>query len=264
MKINAWVRIASSVLGFDRIPIEEAWHAGSDAYPGIFHRSPKVQKSYLRLLSLFALTPLLALSAMVNAQTATATLKGAVVDAGGNAVPGAVVTLTNTATNLKKTFTTDEGGHFTFTFIEPGFYALDAQADGFKTYHQPRLQLEVGQAIDLNIRLAPGDVKETVNIVATEPTGLNTATSSLGAIVGRERVDALPLNGRNVFQLAQLEIGVTTAPGSRGANPDLTASGEISINGGRTLNNQAVVDGNPLAHKSGHRISFKTFPRAPH
>src|SRR5262249_35809430 len=181
MKINAWVRIASSVLGFARIPIEEAWHAGSDAYPGIFHRSPKVQQSYLRLLSLFALTPLLALSAMVNGQPATATLKGAAPDAGGNAVPGAVVTLTNTATNLKKPFTTDEGGRFTFTFIEPGFYALDAQAAGFKTYHHPRLQLEVGQAIDLNISLAPGDVKETVNIVATEPAGAHPPTSPLRA-----------------------------------------------------------------------------------
>src|SRR5262245_55842827 len=228
----------------------------------IFRRRPKMQKAIIRIFSLFAIAPLLALSAMVNAQTATATLKGAVVDAGGNAVPGAVVTLTNTATNLKKTFTTDEGGHFTFTFMEPGFYALDAQADGFKTYHQPRLQLEVGQAIDLNIRLAPGDVKETVNIVATEPAGLNTATSSLGAIVGRERVDALPLNGRNVFQLAQLEIGVTTAPGSRGANPDLTASGEISINGGRTLNTEAFVDGIPLANKGDNRISLRPSPDA--
>src|SRR5262245_17798794 len=144
----------------------------------IFGRRPKMQKSIIHLLSLFAFTPLLALSATVNAQTATATLKGAALDAGGAAVPGAVVTLTNTSTNLKKTFTTGEGGHFTFTFIEPGFYALDAKADGFKTYHQPRLQLEVGQALELNIRLAPGDVRETVNIVATEPTGLDTATSS--------------------------------------------------------------------------------------
>ena len=87
-----------------------------------------MQKSIIRLLSLFAFTPLLALGAVANAQTATATLKGVTLDAGGGAVPGAVVTLTNTATNLKKTFTTDEGGHFTFTFIEPGLYALDAQA----------------------------------------------------------------------------------------------------------------------------------------
>jgi hypothetical protein len=205
---------------------------------------------------------LLALGATVNAQTATATLKGVVSDAGGAAVPGAAVTLTNVATNLKKTFTTDEGGHFTFTFIEPGFYALEAQAGGFKIHRQPRLLIEVGQTIDQNITLAAGDVKETVNIVATEPAGLDTATSSLGGVVGRQRVDTLPLNGRNVFQLAQLEIGVTTAPGSRGANPDLTASGEISINGGRTLNTEAFVDGIPLANEGDNRISLRPSPDA--
>jgi len=221
-----------------------------------------MQRSYVRLLSLLTIAPLMALGAIVNAQTATATLKGVVSDAGGGAVPGAVVTLTNTATNLQKTFTTDEGGHFTFTFVEPGFYALEAQAGGFKIHRQPRLQIEVGQALDLNVKLEPGDVKETVNIVATEQAGLDTTTSSLGGLVGRQRVDALPLNGRNVFQLAQLEIGVATAPGSRGANPDLTASGEISINGGRTLNTEAFVDGIPLANKGDNRISLRPSPDA--
>jgi carboxypeptidase family protein/TonB-dependent receptor-like protein len=218
-----------------------------------------MKRSCVRISVLLAF---MALTVIANAQTATATLKGAVSDAGGAAVPGAVVTLTNAATNLKKSFTTDEGGRFSFTFIEPGFYALEAQAGGFKLHRQPRLQVEVGQTIDQNITLAAGDVKETVNIVATEPAGLDTAGGALGGVVGRKRVDALPLNGRNVFQLAQLEIGVTTAPGSRGANPDLTASGEISINGGRTLNTEAFVDGIPLANKGDNRISLRPSPDA--
>ena len=216
----------------------------------------------LRKISMYVAITILALNASANAQTATATLKGMVTDGSGNAAPGAVVTLTSAATNLARTFTADDGGHYSFTFIEPGYYSLDVKASGFKTYHQPRLRLEVGQALDLDIRLAPGDVRETVNIVATEPAGLDTATSSLGGIVGRQRVDSLPLNGRNVFQLAQLEIGVTTAPGSRGANPDLTASGEISINGGRTLNTEAFVDGIPLANKGDNRISLRPSPDA--
>ncbi len=221
-----------------------------------------MQKFYIRLLGIYAFTLFLSLSATVDAQTATATLKGVVVDAGGNAVPGAAVTLTNSANNLKRSFTTDDTGHFIFTFIEPGVYSLDAQAGGFKSHRHPGLQLEVGQTLDLKIPLAAGDVRETVNIVATEPTGLETVASSLGGIVGRQRVEALPLNGRNVFQLAQLEIGVITAPGSRGANPDLTASGEISINGGRTLNTEAFVDGIPLANKGDNRIALRPSPDA--
>src|SRR5262249_18165914 len=204
----------------------------------------------------------LALASIIGAQTATATLKGMVVDGSGNALPGANVELTSIATGLKKTFTTDPGGQFTFILIEPGFYVLEAQAPGFKRYRQPRLQLEVGQTAELSVSLSPGDLQETVNIVANEPAALETATSSLGGIVGRQQVEELPLNGRNVFQLAQLEIGVTTAPGSRGANPDLTASGEISVNGGRTLNTEAFVDGIPLANKGDNRISLRPSPDA--
>ncbi|MBO0800621.1 MAG: TonB-dependent receptor plug domain-containing protein, partial [Blastocatellia bacterium] len=60
----------------------------------------------------------------------------------------------------------------------------------------------------------------------------------------------------------QVEIGVTTAPGSRDANPDLTATGEISINGGRTLNTESFVDGIPLANKGDNRISLRPSPDA--
>lgn len=225
-------------------------------------QKPDLQTKRVLKLSSIAFALALTLAVIANAQTATATLKGIVADGGSNALSGAIVTLTNTANGLKKTFTTDAGGQFTFTFIEPGFYAVEAQAAGFKGYRQPRLQLEVGKSAELNITLSPGDVQETVNIVATEPTGLETATSTLGGVVGRTRVDTLPLNGRNVFQLAQLEIGVTSAPGSRGANPDLTASGEVSINGGRTLNTEALVDGIPLANKGDNRISLRPSPDA--
>ncbi|MFN7949185.1 MAG: TonB-dependent receptor [Blastocatellia bacterium] len=202
------------------------------------------------------------LNGSASGQTATAVLKGAVSDSGGQVVPGATVTLTSLATGFRKVFTTDEGGQYVFTLLEPGSYTLEVQAAGFKTHRQPGLRLEVGQMAELSIALAAGDIQELVNVSAVEQVQLDSASSSLGGIVSRERVEALPLNGRNVFQLAQLEIGVTSAPGSRGANPDLTASGEISINGGRTLNTEALVDGIPLANKGDNRISLRPSPDA--
>ncbi len=224
-------------------------------------KNQKIAMRYMYVLgSLIALLSMLPFSA--QSQSATATLKGGVNDASANAIGGAIISLTNLATGWKRSFTTEGDGQFTFVLIPPGIYSIEAQAAGFKGYRQPNLQLEIGQTAELTISLSPGDVAETINIVATEPAGLDTATSALGGIVGRTRVDALPLNGRNVFQLAQLEIGVTSAPGSRGANPDLTASGEVSINGGRTLNTQALVDGIPLANKGDNRISLRPSPDA--
>jgi hypothetical protein len=211
---------------------------------------------------LFLSLAVLTFASTAQAQTATATLKGIVSDGNNQVLSGATVTLTNNATGLQKTFATDEGGQYSFTFLPPGAYTVAANAQGFKLSRQPRIVLEVGQTVEINLALAPGDLTETVNITATEPVNLDTTTSALGGIVGRQRVEVLPLNGRNVFQLGQLEIGVASAPGSRGANPDLTASGEVSINGGRTLNTEAFVDGIPLANKGDNRISLRPSPDA--
>lgn len=204
---------------------------------------------------------LIMLASPIAAQTATVTIKGAVKDSSGNALPGATVTLVQQSTGLRKSFTTDAGGQYVFTLIEPGEYIVEARADGFSGFRQSR-RFEVGQTAEIEIVLSPGNVTETVYIAATDAVGLDTATSALGGLVGRQRVGSLPLNGRNVFQLAQLEIGVVTAPGSRGANPDLTASGEISVNGGRTLNTEALIDGMVLTNKGDNRLALRPSPDA--
>lgn len=210
----------------------------------------KVNKLSLLFLMLF-------LSLTTLAQTATSTLKGVVSDSSGSAIANAVLTLTQLSTGLTKTFTTNENGQFAFTFIQPGAYSLEAQVTGFKPYKQPRLVLEVGQAAEIAVALSPGDVQEEMIVNAAETVQLDTVSSALGGVVERARVDSLPLNGRNVFQLAQLEPGANASPSARGANPDLTATGEVSINGGRPLNNEFIVDGVSITNKGDNRVSLK-------
>ncbi|MBS1791101.1 MAG: carboxypeptidase regulatory-like domain-containing protein [Acidobacteria bacterium] len=214
-----------------------------------------MQKASFRLIRFFMVMPLLL--ATTHAQSATATIKGSVLDTTGIAVPGVTIVLTHTATGLKKSVVANGEGQFSFTFVEPSAYALEVQAKGFNTYRQPRLLLEVGQTAEINVVLNPGDVKDSVTVNATESVQLDTASSALGGVVERGRVDSLPLNGRNVFQLAQLEPGVNASPTARGANPDLTATGEITINGGRPLTNEFIVDGVPLTNKGDNRVALK-------
>ncbi|MCI0390175.1 MAG: TonB-dependent receptor [Acidobacteria bacterium] len=201
----------------------------------------------------------------VNAQTATATLKGGVEDGSGKVTPGATVTLTQASTGLKRTFTVSEDGQYTFTFLEPGSYTLEAQARGFKLHRQERIELSVAQIAEINVTLEPGNIADAVTVSANETAlQLDTASSSLGGVVQRTQIDDLPLNGRNVFQLAQLEPGVNTSPGSRSATPNLGAGGvaELSINGGRTLTNEIVVDGTPITNKGDNLPSLKPSPEA--
>lgn len=203
--------------------------------------------------------------APAEAQTATATLKGIVADAAGNVTPGATVTLTQNRTGLKRTITSDSSGQFSFVFLEPGAYTLEVQAPGFKGFRQASIQLEVAQSAELDIALEPGEISETVTIEGGQTTlQLDTGSSALGGVVERTQIDALPLNGRNVFQLAQLELGVNSSPGSRSALPSIGAGGvgELSINGGRTLTNELVVDGVPITNKADNLPSLKPSPEA--
>ncbi|MBK7601902.1 MAG: TonB-dependent receptor [Acidobacteria bacterium] len=198
-----------------------------------------------------------------NAQTSTATLKGSVADSSGNVTPGATITLTSRLSGLKKVFSTDSAGQYTFTFLEPGVYTLEAQAKGFKQYRNDNIQLAVGQSAELDLSLEPGDISETVTITAGETSlQLDTGSASLGGVIERSQVDALPLNGRNVLQLAQLEPGVNSSPGSRRANPGLGAVGEIAINGGRPLTNEIVIDGVSVTAKADNLPALKPSPDA--
>lgn len=198
-----------------------------------------------------------------SAQTSTATLKGVVTDNSGAVAPGAVVTLTQVSTGTQRTFTTDTSGQFTFTFIEAGQYALEVQSRGFKRFTQEGVKLEVGQLAELSIALQPGDISETINITADQTAlQLDTGSAALGGVIGRRQVDALPLNGRNVMQLAQLEPGVNTSPGSRRANPALGAVAEISINGGRPLTNEIVIDGVTVTQKADNLPALRPSPDA--
>ncbi len=217
------------------------------------------------MMTLCMMLLVMALAVAAVAQTATATIKGVVADGNGQVTPGAVVTLVQNSTGLKRTFTTGDSGQYTFTFIEPGGYALEVQARGFKGYRQTNLTLEVAQQAELNLTLQPGDISETVEVTGnTTQLQLDTASGSLGGVVERKQIDDLPLNGRNIFQLAQLEPGVNSSPGSRGSNPGLGAGGvaELSINGGRTLTNEIVVDGIPVTNKGDNLPSLKPSPEA--
>ena len=100
--------------------------------------------------SLCAAVLLLAAASGVRAQSqaTTGVIQGTVTSE-GNAVAGASVVLTNTATNFEKSLVTDGAGRFRGVLLPLGPYRIVVAADGFANLTREGVALGVGQIVDL-------------------------------------------------------------------------------------------------------------------
>src|SRR5215475_3758594 len=116
----------------------------------------------LRLGAFAAILLLAALPA--RAQLATAELNGRVTDDSGAVLPGATVTVTQTATGLMRTAVTEGNGTYLLSNLPTGPYRLEVSLQGFRTYVQTGIVLQVGATPTINAVLALGNLQETVTI----------------------------------------------------------------------------------------------------
>ncbi|MCI0625861.1 MAG: carboxypeptidase-like regulatory domain-containing protein [Acidobacteria bacterium] len=143
---------------------------------------------------------------LVHAQQDTGTIVGTVFDPGGAVVPGAMVRVTNTGTNISVSVTTDNSGFFNTPPLRIGIYRMEVEVSGFKKSVRDGIALRVQDRLNLDVRLEVGEVTQTVDVTATEVL-LQTQTSSVGQIMETQTIVDLPLNGRNYIQLIALTAG---------------------------------------------------------
>ena len=175
----------------------------------------------------------------LRAQQAAATLSGVVSDPNGAVVPGALLTLTQRSTGVRRETTTNGEGLYTLTTLAAGDYQLGVKATGFQA---PPLNvaLQVGRSTTLNVSLevAAADVDP---VVVTDAGSLVDQTSSdVDGVVGAREIASLPLNGRNFLELALLIPGNAPAP-----NFDPTKSNTVVISSAGQLGRggSVTVDG---------------------
>jgi hypothetical protein len=197
-----------------------------------------------RLLAAVCLQGVLtALAALpVLAQFDTATVVGTVKDNTGAVVPGATVTLTNLETGVAIVRISDENGSFEFITVRVGRYRLTAELDGFSTALADNVPVTVGARQRVELRLEPGQVTETVEVVGAV-TRLETDSSERGHLITAEQAVELPLNGREYSRLIMLSPGVrnisSIGTGST-ANP---REGSFNVHGLRSTFNNFLLDG---------------------
>ena len=98
-------------------------------------------------------------------QSTNQSIQGLVTDTSGAVVPGARVTITNTATGVSMSATTNDTGNYTIQLIPVGDYDVRCEMPGFKgqTVHGQRI--ETAAQVRHNFVLEVGQVTETLQCV---------------------------------------------------------------------------------------------------
>ncbi len=190
--------------------------------------------------ALLVLTALLAMATPALAQFETASIVGTVKDVTGAVVPGAKVTLTNTATGVTAERVSDTNGNYEFFTVRIGSYLITAEKTGFSIALVDNVQATVGARQRVDLSMAVGQLTETVQ-VSSRVILLQTDSSDRSQVITGAQTRALPLNGREYSALALLSPGVRqSAIGTGGFTP---REGSFNVNGLRSTFNNFLIDG---------------------
>ena len=113
----------------------------------------------------------------------TATLRGEVSDNYGSVIPAAEVIVTNNATGVEVTASTDAVGSYELT-LEPGVYTVTVEASGFDTASASDIELMAGQSVLRNFSLELGAVTTSIVVVGSraEPRSVTESTVPVDVI----------------------------------------------------------------------------------
>ena len=161
-----------------------------------------------QVFRLLLLASALVLSAsLVLAQTSTASLRGIVTDPTKAVIPGANVIITDVLRNVKQTATTDQGGRYVITQLQPSTYQVRVEAAGFETSVIPDFILQVAQQGTIDVELRIGAASTSVEVTGAAPL-LNMTNAEMGQVVENAYVRSIPLIDRYFVRLAFLTPGV--------------------------------------------------------
>jgi hypothetical protein len=172
------------------------------------------------------------------AQSASSgTVAGTITDQSGAVVPGATVTLIDTATSVTRTTTTNKDGRYILVDVTPGLYNITITKTGFATTKTEKQEVTVGSSLTVNLSLQVGGANVVVEVQATG-TELQTMNATVGNDITSIAIDNLPSLGRDVSTFLTLQPGVGTDGSVAGAFNDQSY---FSLDGGYNTND---MDGN--------------------
>jgi hypothetical protein len=222
------------------------------------------------LAALFSLAP-----GALRAQFGSS-ITGTVLDPTGAAIPGATVTLKNSATQVTQTAQSGATGTYRFGELPPGDYMVTVTAKGFGQNVQSNVALVAETPRNLDITLQTGQESQTVTVNADSIPLLQTSDASIGRTIDSQEIQRLPIFGADPYELIRTAPGIS-GDGARagngnavflpnGAGPGGSNSGiyqtenavQISADGQRQADNNYMIDGvsvNSLTHGGAAVVS---------
>jgi len=172
---------------------------------------------------------------------ATAQVSGTVRDSSGGVLPGVTVTVTQTGTGFSRTVVTENGGTYVVPNLPTGPYKLEASLQGFRTYAQTGIVLQVNGNPTINVTLAVGDVAETISVEGAAPL-VDVRSAGISEVVDNQKIVELPLQGRQVTNLIIL-AGAAVNTGDVSGQRNRSDAVAISVAGGLRSGVTYVLDG---------------------
>src|SRR5580658_8038330 len=198
----------------------------------------------LRIRTLFLAVSLCFVSCVAYAQFDVGSLVGTIRDQSGAAVPNASITVTNTATNIESSATSNSSGDYEVPSLRAGVYTISAKAPNYAEAVAENITISVGsrQRIDLELKVGQAQTSVEVTDVALE---LETDSSQRGQTITQYQTEALPLVSRNYSDLLALVTGSRQAPtaATTSSISSLVRQGAYNVNGQRSMFNNFLLDG---------------------
>ncbi len=189
------------------------------------------------------------------AQSDRGTITGTVTDGTGASVPGAAITLSNPANGSEVKVQTTDTGNYTLTSIPAGTYNLVVESNGFRRYEQQGIRIQVAQTARVDVIMQVGSTTESVTVSA-DAALLRTENAAQATTVGREQLNALPLNFaigagavRNPLSFVQLSPGAS-----------ISGWNTIRVNGAPSGTFKIVFEGQDSTNGLDARVSDEMQP----
>lgn len=169
-------------------------------------------------------------------QSGAGTIQGTVEDASGAAIPGAKVHVVNRDTGGMYDTVSNGSGFYSVPGLFTGNYVVTYIASGMKKLEQS-IALQNAQNAVLNPKLEVGSVNEQVTVAGNEIQLATYDSPTISTQIDFNRINQLPMNGRNVLTLAAattpgLEAGGQRANGNMAEGLEYTQDGAPMTNRG--------------------------------